>query len=135
QLRVLRMAFVRYTLQAGHSISTAVAFMGFDDRVTTAGAMSIRAEFLLEGGGGNRLIGVGSVPMGVTGNLLADTFTVDYAVPVAPAPPQAPPDNRAGNAREDPGGATPMIDTSRVNSGQEPLGTNQPFRSTSADAL
>ena len=28
-----------------------------------------------------------------------------------------------------------MVDTSRVNSGQKPLGTNQPFRSTSADAL
>lgn len=131
ELVVLRMAIVRATIQPGtHTISTAVAFAGAASEVRTTTAMAIQADFLLEGGGADRLLGVDRVVLGDVGNLLNDTFVVSY-----PGVPN-------GTESEDPdfqtnpaaGFPAPMVDTSRVPAhGSEPTGADTPFRLRSMD--
>jgi hypothetical protein len=69
--------------------------------------MSLQADYLLEGGGGDRSVGTVRVMIGDVGNLLNDTFQVTYPVPV-PAPPA--PGNVLGTGTENTGGTTPMLD-------------------------
>src|SRR5205823_4403403 len=102
-----------------HSISTAVVFTGDGSHVRTRDAMAIRADFLLEGGGADRMLGVDEVVLGDVGNVTADSFVVHY------------PGRRVGTETEDPdykanparGFASPMVDTLRVVQGRQPTGS------------
>ena len=130
ELRVLRLAVVRATLDANESTidSPGVAFAGSQNRVTTFLAMTVTCVVLLEGGGSNRLIGVNQVTVGQVGNLTSENFIVNYPVPT---PTPAPPGDVAGTEWEVPGAGTPMIDTGRVDSGHEPTGGDTAFRNSS----
>jgi hypothetical protein len=141
---------VQITQQPGtHVVTTTNVFVpsvaGGFARVDTmnaggAVAMTLRSEYLLEGGGANRQFGVDRIVLGNVGNLQADNFVVNYPVP-APAPP--PPGNVAGTEREDPDGRVnpalgfpaPMVDTVNVAAGAEPTGGNTPFRGNSAQVV
>ncbi len=125
ELRVLRMAVVRVTVQPGHFISTNGTFSGSNRGVGTEDAMRIEAEVLLEGGGANRRTGVDRITLGNVGNLLLDDFTVHY--------PSA--NGAEATGREMPGAPTPMLDSSRVRVRSEPTGGTTPFRSRSTDLI
>lgn len=130
ELRVLRMAVVRMTVQPGHFISTNVTFAGSNRSVDTENAMHIQTEVLLEGGGANRRIGVDRIILGDVGNLVRDDFTVHNPVADSSLPP---PRNVAGTGRENPGAPTPMIDSRHVRPRHEPAGGAEAFRITSTD--
>jgi len=136
QLRVLRIALVRATLQAGSTFSntntlSANGVAGVRTSGAANSAMSLKADYLLEGGGADRSIGTAAVTVGNVGNLLNDTFAIAYPVPV---PVPAAPGNVAGTGMEQPGAATPMVDTVNVVKGAQPTGSSSPFRGNSATA-
>ncbi len=132
ELLVLRLAVVKTTIQAGSFIKTSVTFTGGVDIVSTNQAMNIQADFLLEGGGANRTIGVSQIALCNVGNLLADTFTVNYPVPASNPPAPA---NVPGTETENPGGPTPMLDSSNVAQGGEATGGNSPCRGRSVPTV
>jgi hypothetical protein len=81
--------------------------------------MSMNCEFLIEGGGSNKRIGLSKILFGNVGNLTANTARVNYVT--------------AGIATENPGGSLPMVDTSRVTAGNAPSGGSQAFRADSSE--
>ena len=97
--------------------------------------MTLQADFLLEAGGANRRFGLTKVVLANVGNLIEDTFAVNY--PGRPAPN----DTRAGTETEDPdfqtnpaaGFPTPMVDTVNVAQGAEPNGGVSPNRGNSVE--
>jgi hypothetical protein len=99
--------------------------------------MRLQADFLLEGGGANQRFGLDQVVLGNVGNLLNDTFIVNY--PARPAPN----DIRNGTETEDPdfqtnpaaGFPAPMVDTVGVAQGNEPTGGRTPFRGNSVETI
>ncbi len=141
QLKVLRIAIVKATVQAGSaSLTTNTAFAGGVNSVTTAGAsgnvhaMDIKASILLQGGGADQKIGTSQIVIGNVGNLLSDTFQITYPGQPMPA------DTRNGVGKEDPDGQinpapgfpAPMVDT--VN-GNNPNGGSAPFRGNSTQTV
>lgn len=146
EFRVLRFVVVKITPQPGGAITINNAPNVFFPGVTGNGVqtgigaiptMSLLVDFLLEGGGANRRVGVGQVVIGNVGNLATspgdDSFVVNY--PGVPAPG----DPRNGTESEDPdffinpaaGFAAPMVDTHRIVRGAVPTGGSSPFRTNS----
>ena len=141
ELRILRLVIVRITIQTNHSITAANNFNPGVNSVSTMNAMTIRADFLLEGGGANGRLGVDArVVLGNVGTCVGDTFTINYPVPV-PAP--APPGNVAGTGTEDPDGqlnpapgfTNPMLDSVNVLHGATATGGTSPFRGNSVPTV
>lgn len=133
ELRVLRLAVVRTTIQNGSFIKTTAMFIGGPANVSTTGAMSIQGDFLLEGGGADRTVGVSQITLGNAGNLhLPDTFVVNYPVP--PNNPPAPA-NVPGTESENAGGPIPLLDSVNVPHGGQAAGGNSPFRGHSAATI
>lgn len=133
QLRVLRMAIVKATLQPNSSffLQNTVTGIGLT-KVTTLDSsrvpMKLQAAYLLEGGGPGRDIGTRAITIGDIGNLVSDTFAINYPVPSGGAPP---PGNVAGTEVEQPGGPMPMVDTLNVQKDAEPNGGTTAFRANS----
>jgi hypothetical protein len=136
QLRVARIAVVRFTIQNGSSMTLADTLypdsfadgtVGASSAVTQGGIvisapMRLSATYLMEGGGTLRTIGTDPIRLGNVGNLisvgnLSDTFEVTYPL--------------AGVGNEDPGGTTPMVDSNM----NPPAGGLQPFRGDSQTTL
>ncbi|HEX6098539.1 MAG TPA: Ig-like domain-containing protein [Thermoanaerobaculia bacterium] len=136
ELRTIKVAIVRATVQPGHFISTEGQFSGRSDleeeRIETHGAMLIRADVLLEGGGATRRIGLDRVTLGNVGNLREDdSFAVRYPVPT-PTPP--PPGDVVGFQHEVQNGDIPMLDTTNVPTRDtEPTGGSQALRASSRE--
>jgi hypothetical protein len=130
ELRVLRMASVNVQVQPNSFIRTNANFVGGSNSVNVQNAMELQMDVLLEGGGADALIGVDRVTLGNVGNLRTDNFVVNYPVPT-PAPPA--PGNVNGTGSENPGAATPVVDTVNVTQGHEPTGGTTPFRGNSQD--
>ncbi len=141
ELRVLRMVIVRIRPQPGATLTTSSVFTGAVNGVSTgvgaATPMNLQADFLLEGGGANRLFGLTKVVLANVGNLIDDTFAVNYPGRAAPN------DIRAGTESEDPdfqtnpaaGFPTPMVDTVGVAQGAEPTGGTSPNRGNSTETI
>lgn len=141
ELRVLRMVIVRVTPQAGATLTATTIFVGAVNSVSTGNAnlkpMRLRADFLLEGGGANRTFGLDQVVLGNVGNLLNDTFVVNYPARAAPN------DTRNGTEAEDPdfrtnpapGFPSPMVDTVNIAQGNEPTGGTSPIRGNSVETI
>jgi len=141
ELRVLRMVIVRITPQAGGTLTTNSVFTGAVNGVSTGAGgqnpMTLQADFLLEGGGANRRFGLDQVVLANVGNLLNDTFVVNYPARAAPN------DTRNGTETEDPdfqtnpapGFPSPMVDTVNVAQGNEPTGGNTPNRGNSVQTI
>jgi hypothetical protein len=140
ELVVMRLAIVQTKILPGATISTAVAFHsslpgGGQVGVATTGAMALRAQVLLEGGGADQRLGVNRVRLGDVGNLVGDTFVVNY--PGRPAPA----DGRGATETEDPdfdanpaaGFPSPMIDKAGIPAGTAPTGGDTAFRGHSDD--
>jgi hypothetical protein len=87
--------------------------------------MTLQAQYLLEGGGEYRTIGVAAIAIGDVGNLTTDTFTVNYPAP-SPTPPA--PGNVPGTETENTGAPLPMIDTDSVPKNAIATGGSSPFR-------
>jgi len=138
ELRVLRMSIFRITPQAGGFLRTpgaiTSALNGAADIRISAGsadtpAMQLQNDYLLEGGSGDGQLGIGKMQLGNIGNLLNDTYQVNYPVP-NPAPPA--PGNVAGTVNETPGGTPPMVDSVHVTPrGATASGGANPFRGNS----
>ncbi|MBI5258054.1 MAG: hypothetical protein HY855_16245 [Burkholderiales bacterium] len=141
EVLVLRFVIVRITPQAGATLTTQSVFTPGTNGVSTGqpgqNPMQLRADFLLEGGGANRRFGLGKVVLANVGNLLTDTFVVNYPGQAAPA------DTRAGTETEDPdfrtnpaaGFPAPMVDTVNVARGAEPTGGNSPNRGNTVQTI
>jgi hypothetical protein len=141
ELRVLRMVIVRITPQPGATLTATTVFTGGVNGVSTSGGaqppMRVQSDFLLEGGGANRRFGLDQVVLANVGNLLNDTFVVNY--PARPAPN----DTRNGTETEDPdfqtnpapGFPSPMVDTVNVAQGNQPTGGNSPNRGNSVQTI
>jgi hypothetical protein len=138
ELRVLRLVIVQITPQAGGTLTTNNASIRpgvnrVDTRNGAIVAMRLQADLLLEGGGANRRFGLEKVVLGNVGNLLSDSFVVNYPGVAAPG------DTRNGTETEDPdfqtnpaaGFPAPMVDAFNVAQGTEPTGGNTPNRSNS----
>lgn len=130
ELKVLRMAVVRITVEPGHAIVTQPGYTGDGTSILTEGAMNLRLDAMLEGGGADRRIGVNKIMLGDVGNLVRDDFTVHYPVANSSLPA---PRNIAGTGRENPGAPTPMIDSRHARPRHEPAGGAEAFRITSTD--
>jgi hypothetical protein len=139
-LRVLRLVIVRITAQPGAAMTVGQAFTGAVNGVSTGpapNAVTLQADFLLEGGGADRRFGLGKVILANVGNVVGDSFTVNY-----PGQPN-PRDTRDGTEVEDPdfrtnraaGFASPMVDTVNVQRGQEPTGGNTPNRGNTVETI
>jgi hypothetical protein len=97
--------------------------------------MTLKADFLLEGGGADRRFGLDQVVLNNVGNLNSDNFTVNY--------PPTNKDKRAGTEEEDPdfkidkkpGFPSPMVDTVNVKQGKEPTGGDTPQRGNSVETI
>ncbi|MBL8234346.1 MAG: hypothetical protein JNL98_37965 [Bryobacterales bacterium] len=126
QLRVLRIAIVRATMQPGSifRVRNTLRPSGPASAITsiTDAPMTLFAAYLLEGGGPNRQVGTDSIKLGNVGNLAGDTFVINY------------PGTTAGIGRESPGGPLPMVDTQRVTVNNEPSGGDTAFRTNSQNA-
>jgi len=137
ELRVLRIVVVRIKPQPGATLTTSNVFTGGARSVSTSGGatapMTLQADFLLEGGGANRRFGLANVVLANVGNLVEDTFVVNYPGGAAPS------DTRTGTETEDPdfktdpapGFPSPMVDTVNVVQGAEPTGGITPNRGNS----
>jgi hypothetical protein len=127
--RVIRMAVVRITKSPSDvpEIGALLQQTGATNGVNTGSAMAISLDFLLEGGGNNRMIGVKFVHIGNVGNLTADNSVINFPIPV-PTPPA--PGNVAGTEFEIPGATLPMLDGPNDN----PTGGDQAFRSASTES-
>ena len=123
ELKVLRLAVVKASIDTSECTVTASGSFSSptSTSVGTANAMRLECDVVLESGGSDKRVGLDKVKLGNVGNLISDNFTVHY-----PAPPPA-------REVEAPGGDLPMIDTSRVNQGQEPTGGITAFRASSRD--
>jgi hypothetical protein len=133
QLRILRVAVVRVTL-IDPSSSTFTAIKDFVPTVSPSFAtlgtkrppgtppMKLMGDYMIEGGGDKCGVGASKINIGNVGNLVLNTFMVNYPVPV-PKPPA--PGDVAGTATLNPlpdGGPLPfrvMIDTSRAPAGTD----------------
>lgn len=141
ELRVLRIVIVRITPQAGATLTTNSVFNGSVNGVSTGGGaqnpMTLQADFLLEGGGADRRFGLDQVVLANVGNLLDDTFVVNYPARARPN------DTRNGTETEDPdfqtnpapGFPTPMVDTVNVAQGAQPTGGVSPNRGNSVQTI
>jgi hypothetical protein len=135
QLGVLQIAVVRATLLTGiFTVQNTLAGTGNSSVVTDpsrnvqVAPMRLGAQYLLEGGGSARNVGVGAVTIGDVGNLVSDTLTVAYPVPTGVT---RPPGNVPGSETESPGGPLPMVDTEKGSRGSGPTGGATAFRATS----
>lgn len=120
QLFVLRFAIVQATLQGAENFRSGLRFLRTGLFDGPAPGMSLDALYRVEGGGSQRTIGAGKVAIGNVGNLISDTFQVDY-----------PPTQRnpaRGTGTEIPGGGLPMLDASV---GYYKPGGQGPFRGNS----
>ncbi len=147
EIRVLRMVIVKITPRPGGSVTgdtTAAVFAPAANGVGTNNPpppMSLKVDFLVEGGGHNRRFGLDNaltqIVIGNVGNVTADSVVANY--PGVPAPG----DVRPGTSSEDPdfqlspapGFPNPMVDTFRVAHGATPTGASTPFRSNSNQVL
>lgn len=87
--------------------------------VTQPGAMAIECEFVIEGGGANKRIGLNNLNFGNVGNLISDTAKVKYS--------------NTGTATENPDGTMPVGGTLPViDSMDDPSGGSTAFRSYSS---
>lgn len=126
--RVLRLVIVRITPQAGAALTATSVFTGAVNNCITGAAgqnpMTVQADFLLEGGGANRRFGLDQVVLANVGNLLNDTFVVNYPGRPAPNNPQNGTESEDPDFRVNPGigFASPMIDTVNIPQGTEPTG-------------
>jgi hypothetical protein len=137
ELKVLRFAIVRFQVNANEStIDSQVQYInnGQPETAIANNAMLLQFTVTLDGGGSNKTIGVSKVHLGDIGNLINDSSVIQIQYPV-PIPTPTPPGNVAGTATQDPDGnvcnpqpCLPMVDTGRVESGQQPTGGDSAFR-------
>jgi hypothetical protein len=122
ELRILRLAVVQTTVDMTKCTMTSTGWsfsMPTPTRVGTANAMRMSCEIVIESGGADKRVGLDKVKFGNVGNLIEETFTVNY------------PGFVSGRGIEVPGGAIPMVDTVNVTAGNAPTGADTPFRGNS----
>jgi hypothetical protein len=124
QLFVVRFAIVQVSVQGTENFRSGLRFMRTGEVDAPVSGMSLDAYYLLEGGGPQRTIGTSAIGIGNIGNLIGDTFRVDYP-PTARNP-------TPGTGTESPGGSIPMLDTSK--SSYCPGGSG-PFRGNSTRTI
>jgi hypothetical protein len=135
ELKVLRIAIIRATIQPGFSITQDHVGWGAPEAngvSPTGDAMKFQAKVLLEGGGSNEMLGVSQLVLGEVGNVIGDTFKINYPGTAAnshAATGSEDPDYKINSA---PGFANPMLDSLRVALGGQGQGAQSPFRSSSA---
>lgn len=124
EVRVLLLAIIRVGISSDCTIDSPMAnFQGDVPNTTEFGVrsgalpMSMRCDFVIEGGGSSAKIGTNKVYFGNVGNLIGDTARVTYVT--------------SGSATENPGASLPMVDTGRVKQGNAPTGGETAFREDS----